>query len=184
VAHDSVIGPIVFSLVFDGICYRGILRTEEGPKRFVVSTEGLSVSWFRKLFGLGPSCSTIIKAISPMIPLNQLKLCKDPTAPKKVLAMDERSVVRHFKFGILYVLPHQLMEAEIFSNTQGRIRIHTFILDIITQFSLSIEEASDHYKEFLEFIGSLIELKYWKYFRAGLDTESNRLMKAHISSIT
>ena len=116
VAHESIIGPMVFSLVFDGLYYRGILRTEQGSERFVVSAETLEVPWFRKLLGLGPPWSTIIKAMSPTIPLKQLKLCKDPNAPRKVLAMDERLVIRHFKFGILYVLPHQLREEEMFGN--------------------------------------------------------------------
>jgi hypothetical protein len=134
VAHESVIGPMVFSLVFDGIYYRGILRTEQGSERFVVSAETLEVPWFRKLLGLGPPWSTIIKAMSPTIPLKQLKLCKDPNAPKKILVMDERLVIRHFKFGILYVLPHQSKEEEMFGNRHGRcLIIGSYIVEMIDQ---------------------------------------------------
>lgn len=99
--------------------------------------------------GLGPTHSAILQTLSESIPVANLKLCKNSNVPSELLAMEERQVIRSYKFGLLYAKDGQTTEQEMFNN--------------------KYDDTSKAYKEFLTFIGEKIELQNWKGYRAGLD---------------
>ena len=61
----------------------------------------------------------------------------------------KKELGRRYKFGVLYVKDGQKDESEIYSNT----------------------EYSKDFEEFLEFIGTRVELKGFEGFSGGLDTK-------------
>eukprot|EP01091_Cochliopodium_minus_P010677 TRINITY_DN2882_c0_g1_i1.p1 TRINITY_DN2882_c0_g1~~TRINITY_DN2882_c0_g1_i1.p1 ORF type:complete len:569 (-),score=144.83 TRINITY_DN2882_c0_g1_i1:16-1722(-) len=62
-----------------------------------------------------------------------------------------KSNCRSFKFGVLYCMPDQNVEEDIYSN----------------------QETSPQFKEFLEILGEEVELKGFKGFRGGLDIKED-----------
>jgi RAP1 GTPase activating protein 1 len=71
--------------------------------------------------------------------------------------MEERQVIRSYKFGLEYCAPGQTTEAQCLHNTHG--------LNVDN----NIESTSAEYKNFLAFLGETINLAGWKGYRAGLD---------------
>jgi len=152
-AVDSPIGPISVSLILVDGQYKAIFRTEKGNQRLSIPSNTVPYPWWRRLFGLGSAMPAILQTLSSDIPAPFIKLCKNPNLPNELLTMEDRQVIRSYKFGLLYAKPGQSAEQELFNN--------------------KMEDTSKHFKEFLNFIGERIELKNWKGYRAGLDVNEN-----------
>ncbi|KAH3745907.1 GTPaseactivating protein [Pelomyxa schiedti] len=71
---------------------------------------------------------------------------------KDLLNFEERSCVRAYKIGVLWVKPNQIDENDIFSNLET--------------------DASPRYQEFLDFLGTKVTLEGWTKYRAGLDVKT------------
>ena len=63
---------------------------------------------------------SVMYSISRNIPVPLLKLCKDAGLPNELLSMEERQVIRSYKFGVTYLAPGQSTEEEMFMNRMGR----------------------------------------------------------------
>ena len=62
-------------------------------------------------------------AISRNIPANEVFLNMNPDLPSELLAMEERQVIRSYKFGVAYCKDGQCTEEDMFANTHGTILI-------------------------------------------------------------
>ncbi|KAI8827010.1 uncharacterized protein EV422DRAFT_21985 [Fimicolochytrium jonesii] len=158
-ALDSPRGPLAISVIRDADAYKALLRTTAGSERLSVSASSIPTSLVRRVFGLGPSMESLMEGISRNIPTKSLKMCKDATLPNELLSMEERQVIRSYKFGVAYVGPGQGSEEEMFKNRH--------------------EDTSPAFKQFLNFLGETIELRGWKGYRAGLDTSGSNLTGTH-----
>ncbi|KAL2919136.1 hypothetical protein HK105_201409 [Polyrhizophydium stewartii] len=94
-----------------------------------------------------------------VIPSHYLKFCKDPNLPNELLAMEERQVIRSYKFGVEYAAAGQTTEEQALSNTH--------------------ENTSPAFKKFLKFLGETIELSGWRGYRAGLDVSGSNNTGTH-----
>lgn len=68
---------------------------------------------------MGPGNKDVLVAASPSLPVASLKKCADTNLPNELLAMEERQVIRSYKFGLCYVAPGQSTEDEMFQNNMG-----------------------------------------------------------------
>lgn len=68
---------------------------------------------------MGPSTKDIFAALSRNIPTKNLTLCKDSNLPNDLLAMEERQVIRSYKFGVGYLKKGQSTEEHMLSNKYG-----------------------------------------------------------------
>ncbi|KAJ3219894.1 hypothetical protein HK099_004540 [Clydaea vesicula] len=153
-ATDSPRGPMAISLIDDADnTYKALIRATQGSERLSVSSTAVTTSWWRSLFGLKPLPEDIFAALSRNIPSHNLKLCKDPNLPNELLQMEERQVIRSYKFGVCYLAGGQDTEEQMMGN--------------------KMETVSPAFKQFLNFLGETIELKGWKSYRAGLDVTNN-----------
>ncbi|KAJ3286884.1 hypothetical protein HK104_008847 [Borealophlyctis nickersoniae] len=152
-ALDSPRGPLAISVIEDGDVYKALVRTTEGSERLSVARSAVPCPWWRKTLGMGPSLSALMTAISRNIPYQNLKLCKDPNLANELLSMEERQVIRSYKFGVAYVGLGQSSEEEMLQNR--------------------FENTSPAFKQFLNFLGETIELRGWKGYRAGLDVSGS-----------
>ena len=113
---ESDRGPIALSIVRkDDGNYEALLRTADKNTKVQFSAADLKVPFFRRLFGLGPSSSSYIKAVSNTLP-RQLKMVNDPQVPQGLLDFEDKQAIKGFKFGILYCGPGQVKEDEMFTN--------------------------------------------------------------------
>lgn len=119
-ATDSPRGPIAISLIEDGQTYKALIRATQGSERLSVATTAVASAWWRKLFGMAPSVNDIFSALSRNIPVNNLKLCKDTNLPNELLSMEERQVIRSYKFGVGYLMAGQSTEEHMMSNKFGK----------------------------------------------------------------
>jgi len=151
-AAETPRGPICISVVVDHEAkeYKALIRTRDGTVRAQVPISGIKAGFFRKIFNLGPAPIDILKALDSKLPMKLLKLSKSPTVNTKVLELEEKQVIKGFKFGILYAAPHQTKEDEMFNNAT----------------------TSDEFEEFLDFIGDRVTLNGWEHYRAGLDVKT------------
>ncbi|KAI9137073.1 hypothetical protein BKA69DRAFT_62166 [Paraphysoderma sedebokerense] len=147
-------GPVAVSVIEDGVTYKALVRTTEGSDRLSIPCSSVPIPWYRKVLGWGPTPMTLLKSISPSLPVNVLKVCKDGNLPNELLAMEERQVIRSYKFGLCYLRSGQRTEEEMFSNKEA--------------------DTSPEFREFLNFIGETIELRNWKGYRAGLDVANGQ----------
>jgi RAP1 GTPase activating protein 1 len=92
-------------------------------------------SWFRRLLGIRPSPLTALQAIADKVPVDHLTLSRSSKLPYELLAMDERQVIRSYKFGICYLKPGQTTEAEMLTNDWGKSNI-LFLLNYISSMCL------------------------------------------------
>lgn len=149
-AVESPNGPLAISVVRDeDKGFKALLRTTQGSERILVPSDAVKAPIFRKMFGLGPSSSAILHAVKNELPVQHLRACKDVNLPNELLAMEERQVIRSYKFGLAYLGRGQSKEEEMFRN--------------------KLEDTSSEFREFLNFLGETIELKNWRGYRAGLD---------------
>lgn len=77
---------------------------------------------------------------------------KDPVIEKELVRMEDRMLVKHYSFGVLYCKTGQRTEDEIFSNRE--------------------EDVSPAYLDFLSFIGDKVKLEGFPGPKVGLDTKS------------
>ncbi|KAJ3126478.1 hypothetical protein HK098_007460 [Nowakowskiella sp. JEL0407] len=154
-SDSSPKGPLAISILLDADTYKILLRSNLGSERLSIPKSNISVPFFRKLLGLGAPISSIINLIDKSIPAGCLKLIKDVNLPGELLAMEERQVIRSYKFGVIYLKDGQSTEIEALSNTH--------------------ESTSQAFRNFLNFLGESIELKGWKGYRAGLDVSGTNL---------
>eukprot|EP00158_Paraphelidium_tribonemae_P001232 Partr_v1_DN24146_c0_g1_i1_m71146 putative GTPase activating protein len=148
-ATESSNGPMAVSIIKDDEGYKVLVRSTTGSERLIVQANSVQIPFIRKLLGLGAANRDILHAASNSLNSDFLRMCKDANLPNELLAMEERQVIRSYKFGLLYVAPGQSTEEEMFQN--------------------SYDQSSPAFKNFLNFLGERIELKGWKGYRAGLD---------------
>ena len=120
-AADSTRGPLAVSIVRDGGTFKALVRTNLGCDRLSIPTSKVKNNFFRKIFGLAPTLQNIVDAMGYILPVNQVKLCKDVNLPNELLSMEERQVIRSYKFGVIYCAPGQTTEAQALMNTHGRL---------------------------------------------------------------
>jgi hypothetical protein len=77
---------------------------------------------------------------------------KDLLLEKDLSNMEDRMLVKHYSFGVLYCKSGQKTEEEIFSNKE--------------------EDVSEAYLDFLAFIGDKVKLEGFPGPKVGLDTKS------------
>ena len=113
----------------------------------------------------------ILKAINgilnPAVPYLFTR-CKDPGLDKALLNFENGCRVRNYKFGILYCKEGQTNEDDMFANSKLIFKIISIKISF-SKFISKLDEGSEDYNQFLDFIGNKIPLKGWKKFRAGLD---------------
>ncbi|KAJ1552517.1 hypothetical protein HK405_011033 [Cladochytrium tenue] len=148
-AVESSQGPLAVSVILDDGTYKVLVRTSNGSERQTVSKSAVAVPWWRRVIGGGVGLPQLLSAVSPSLPARSLRLSRDLSVPSELLAMEERQVIRSYKFGLAYIGGQQSSEADLFANTQ--------------------ENTSPAFRQFQEFLGEIIELKGWKGYRAGLD---------------
>ncbi|KAI3640093.1 hypothetical protein MIR68_000971 [Amoeboaphelidium protococcarum] len=153
-AAESPNGPLAVSIIKDDQHYKVLVRSTTGSDRLMVKSDSVQAPLLRKVLGLGPAPRDIVTAAAPSLPVDYLKVCKDPLLPNELLSMEERQVIRSYKFGLLYLKDGQSTEEEMYNN--------------------SWETASPALKNFMSFLGEKIELKNWKGYRAGLDVNENQ----------
>lgn len=56
-----------------------------------------------------------------LLPAEKLKLAENANLATDLLAMEERQVIRSYKFGIEYCKAGQTLEADVLRNTHGTI---------------------------------------------------------------
>ena len=110
---------MAISLIKDGEVYKALIRATQGSERLSVSTSAVPFPLWRKLFGLGHAHDAILETISRNIPVGNLKMVKEPNLPNELLAMEERQVIRSYKFGVGYVKAGQTTEEQMMANTMG-----------------------------------------------------------------
>ncbi|KAI8837984.1 hypothetical protein BJ741DRAFT_602438 [Chytriomyces cf. hyalinus JEL632] len=158
-ALESTKGPLAISVILDGGVYKALVRSIEGSERLTVEGSAVYQSTHRKLFKLGPKVENLMSAFSSGIPARSLTLVKNPGLANELLSMEERQVIRSYKFGVAYCTAGQTTEAEMLSNRHDSI--------------------SPGYKAFLQFLGETIELRGWKGYRAGLDVSGTNQTGTH-----
>ncbi|TPX37237.1 hypothetical protein SmJEL517_g01108 [Synchytrium microbalum] len=156
---DSPRGPLAISIIQDDDQFRALVRTTQGSERLSIASSSVPASWWRRLLGLSPSMQSVMYSISRNIPVPLLKLCKDAGLPNELLSMEERQVIRSYKFGVTYLAPGQSNEEEMFMNR--------------------MENVSPQFRQFLTFLGETIELRGWKGYRAGLDVAGTNNTGTH-----
>ena len=107
------------SLIKDGKSYKAIVRSGQGNERFSADESEVPISWWRSLFDLGPSPVSIFGTLSYTIPHSSLTQVKNHDLPSDLLAMEERQIIRSYKFGVLYLAPGQTTEGQAISNEHG-----------------------------------------------------------------
>jgi len=154
-ALDSPLGPLAVSIEPGNVDekYRIMVRSSQCTQRFYLRPDMVTNPWYRRIFGLRPSLCAIMDAISVDIPIGSLAPCKNPALPQALVAVEERQVIRSYKFGVGYLAPGQSNAFEMFSNTEDKL--------------------SDGFLEFLSFLGDVVNLKGWEGYRAGLDVTND-----------
>ncbi|KAI9324370.1 hypothetical protein BDR26DRAFT_881619 [Obelidium mucronatum] len=158
-ALESTKGPLAISVIQDGNIYKALVRSIEGSERLTVEASAVYQSAHRKLFKLGPKVENLMSAFSSGIPARSLTLVKTPGLANELLSMEERQVIRSYKFGVGYCMAGQTTEAEMMANRH--------------------ETSSPAFKQFLSFLGETIELRGWKGYRAGLDVSGTNQTGTH-----
>ncbi|KAI8050571.1 hypothetical protein BDF22DRAFT_695668 [Syncephalis plumigaleata] len=153
-ALDSPRGPLAVSIVEDQRnCYRALIRSTQGGERISIPMTSIPTTWFRRVLGLKPTAQAVLQAIADKVPLDYLSMTKSARLAHELLLMDERQVIRSYKFGIAYLKPGQTTETEMLENDWN--------------------DTSPAFRKFLEFIGEKIRLKGWTGYRAGLDVQED-----------
>ncbi|KAJ3121751.1 signal-induced proliferation-associated 1-like protein 3, partial [Nowakowskiella sp. JEL0407] len=154
--HESR-GPIIISIINEsgddasGGQYRAIIRQKEtADVRLVFPASEISAS-----------SSSVLKRSHTKQILHLLKHYFSPAKPvkisdsaveKSILTVDELSVVRKYKIGVLYTKAGQTTEEEMFCNEHG----------------------SENFNTFLDVLGTKSELKGFAGYSAGLDVKNGQ----------
>lgn len=118
-AVDSPRGPLAVSLIKDGKTYKALVRSGQGNEKYAIEESAVTISWWRALFDFGPSLSSIFSALSFTIPIQGLVSVKSLELPTDLLAMEERQIIRSYKFGVMYLSGGQSTENQAMSNSHG-----------------------------------------------------------------
>lgn len=84
---------------------------------------------------------------------------KDARIERDLVNMEDRMLVKHYSFGVLYCKSGQKTEDEIFSNRE--------------------DDVSQAYLDFLNFIGDRVKLEGFPGPKVGLDTKSASCVQSH-----
>lgn len=98
------------------------------------------------------SCKEILKTLKVLRPsLSEARLHKitDPELAQDLYLMEHTEIITQYKFGVLLRKKDQVTEHTMFAN-----------------------DTSPKFEEFLDFLGTRIQLQGWKNFRGGLDVKS------------
>ena len=93
----------------------------------------------------------ITRLLSNNIKIQHYEALIHPMTSALITEYDEKQLISHFKFGVLYQKFGQILEEELFSNV----------------------ETSQSFEDFLDLIGRRIKLKDHKGYAGGLDVKSN-----------
>lgn len=121
--------------------YRTLVRTHKGDDRLLVPISSKKPSK-KKLF-------EYLKTLYPELSVSDVVENSTPELVANLLAFEEKQLQRNFKFGVLYCRPGQKTEDEMYANVRG----------------------SPAFEEFLEFLGTKIELAQWSGYSGGLGTK-------------
>lgn len=94
---------------------------------------------------------TLTKELPTLLNGVKLKHIPDDSLCTKLLHMEDRMLVKAYKFGVIYAKEGQTHEDEMFGN----------------------ETWSPYFDEFLALLGEKVELKGYTRYRGGLDVENN-----------
>eukprot|EP01103_Thecamoeba_quadrilineata_P008352 TRINITY_DN18110_c0_g1_i1.p1 TRINITY_DN18110_c0_g1~~TRINITY_DN18110_c0_g1_i1.p1 ORF type:complete len:365 (+),score=54.99 TRINITY_DN18110_c0_g1_i1:51-1145(+) len=143
--------PLVISLRTERTQYYVIIRTIQGPERFIVPKKTIQSGLRKYIFFKGPRIHRILSYIKPEISEITLQKILDPDLPERLKDLDEPKLEKKYKIGLLYAAASQTNEIEMFNNVNG----------------------SSEYEEFLDFLGERVELEKFEGFTGGLDVEKN-----------
>jgi RAP1 GTPase activating protein 1 len=124
-------------------------RTCNGCERLCIPKSSVPIDSFRKALKLDPTTDSLFQAMKIDMSRKDLKKIANGNLPSDLMSMEERQVIRSYKFGVIYSGSNQTTEAEALRNSH--------------------ESTSIAYRQFLEFLGEKIELRNWKGYKAGLD---------------
>lgn len=93
----------------------------------------------------------ITRSLSNSIKIQHYEAIMHPTTSALIAEYDEKQLISHFKFGVLYQKFGQILEEELFSNV----------------------ETSQSFEDFLDLIGRRIKLKDHAGYAGGLDVKNN-----------
>jgi len=149
-ASESPVGPLAISLVRDGEQYRALVRSREGNRRLTALHGEVRTTLLRRVFGMGPTGTDVLRTMDPQLPVNRLKSVNDPRLNTALLNLEEKQTIKGFKFGVLYASEGQTKEDEMFANQAG----------------------SPAFEHFLDFLAERVPLQDWEHFRGGLDVRT------------
>ena len=145
VAHDEQLGPILMSIKTENVAnqeqVRLLLRLQRGTMHELIPLSYLQPN---------PTPLKMARVLNDQITTEQFLPVSCPKASHSIAQYDEHVLVPNFKFGVLYQLPGQTTEEELFGNC----------------------EMSPAFEEFLDTIGQRIKLKDHKGYRGGLDIQN------------
>ncbi len=107
------------SLIKENKEYKALVRSGQGNEKYQLEEAKIPMSWWRSLFDFGPSLHSILTTMNFTIPYASLTPVKSVELPTDLLAMEERQIIRSYKFGVLYLGPGQSTEIHAMSNTHG-----------------------------------------------------------------
>jgi RAP1 GTPase activating protein 1 len=134
--------PVVVSVSFEPVNgqTKTIVRTKYDDFFITIPSSQIKARMFRSLIKSLPEFANI-----------KLKENKDEALSKKLLHMEDRLLVKAYKFGVVYCKEGQTDENDMFSNC----------------------DESPQFQRFLELIGDRVRMKGFQGFRGGLDIESD-----------
>lgn len=126
--------------------FRVILWLDDGPERKILHVKD-------NLHKSKPSiyAMEILKALKPSLSKKRVKEIKSQILEEELLQLEEKTIKKKFKFGVLYMKNGQLTEEEMFNNRKG----------------------SPSFNRFLDLLGEKVQLKNWNKYSGGLDVKSN-----------
>jgi len=147
--HANYVGgdrntPVVVSITLENQvngCNRAIVRTKQDDYFLFIQDSFFRIRMIRSLAHSLPNVFAHVK----------LKEVREDNLSRKLLHMEDRLLVKSYKFGVLYCKEGQTNEDDMFSNC----------------------EESEQFKEFLGLLGDKVPLKGYTGFRGGLDVESD-----------
>lgn len=156
VAHDEQLGPILMSIKTENVAnqeqVRLLLRLQRGTMHELIPLSYLQPN---------PTPLKMARVLNEQISTEQFLPVSCPKASNSIAQYDEHVLVPNFKFGVLYQLPGQTTEEELFAN----------------------REMSPAFEEFLDTIGQRIKLKDHKGYRGGLDIQNGHTGDAAVYEV-
>eukprot|EP01105_Mastigella_eilhardi_P021159 TRINITY_DN509_c0_g1_i5.p1 TRINITY_DN509_c0_g1~~TRINITY_DN509_c0_g1_i5.p1 ORF type:complete len:1273 (-),score=278.82 TRINITY_DN509_c0_g1_i5:103-3897(-) len=127
----------------------------------------------------------------PTFESNSLLLFRTSAVQDSLAQLEQRTIVKRHKFGVLYAAPHQRTEQELLQNNKGSVQYEHFLEQrtIVKRHKFGVLYAAPHqrteqellqnnkgsvqYEHFLELLGEKVKLEGWTQYRGGLDTQKN-----------